>query len=125
MPLVDGGTQRLPRVVGLGRALELILLGRAVRADEALALGLVNRVVPDDQVLAAALEWAELIAGFPQQTLLADREAAIRGSGLPLDQGLALERQLGWATVAIGLEGAARFAAGAGRSGGGVPGMEG
>jgi enoyl-CoA hydratase len=125
VPLVDGGTQRLPRVVGLGRALELILLGRAVRADEALALGLVNRVVPDDQVLAAALEWAELIAGFPQQTLLADREAAIRGSGLPLDQGLALERQLGWATVAIGLEGAARFAAGAGRSGGGVPGMEG
>ncbi|HLK10191.1 MAG TPA: crotonase/enoyl-CoA hydratase family protein [Candidatus Binatia bacterium] len=123
VPLVDGGTQRLPRLLGLGRALELILLGRAVGAEEALRLGLVNRVVPDDTVVAAALEWAELIAAFPQDTLLADREAAIRGSGLPLEEGLALERRLGWATVGVGRAGAARFAAGQGRSGGGVPGM--
>ena len=124
VPLVDGGTQRLPRVVGLGRALEMILLGRAVGAREALGFGLVNAVVPDDRALATALEWAELIASFPQETMLADREAAIRGLGLPLDEGLALERRLGWATVAVGREGAARFAAGQGRGGTGVPGLE-
>jgi len=117
VPLVDGGTQRLPRVVGLGRALEMILLGRAVSAEEALRFGLANAVVPDDQVLAKALEWAELIAAFPQPTLLADREAAIRGFGQPLEQGLALERELGWKTVGVGQQGAARFAAGAGRGG--------
>src|SRR2546426_514655 len=123
VPLIDGGTQRLPRVVGLGRALDMILLGRAVGAREALGFGLVNAVVPDDRALATALEWAELIAAFPQETMLADREAAIRGLGLPLDEGLALERRLGWATVAVGREGAARFAAGQGRGGTGVPGL--
>jgi enoyl-CoA hydratase len=122
VPLVDGGTQRLPRVVGLGRALEMILLGRAVSASEALHFGLANVVVPDGQVVDTALDWAELIASFPQATLLADREAAIQGSGLPLEHGLALERRLGWTTVAIGREGAARFAKGAGRGGKGVPG---
>jgi enoyl-CoA hydratase/carnithine racemase len=122
VPLVDGGTQRLPRVVGLGRALELILLGRAVDAEEALRFGLVNRVVPDADAVPAALEWAEAIAGFPQETMLADREAAIRGVGLPLDEGIALERRLGWATVRVGREGAARFARGQGRGGAGVPG---
>jgi enoyl-CoA hydratase len=124
VPLVDGGTQRLPRVVGLGRALELILLGRAVGAEEALRFGLVNRVVPDAQVVPSALEWAEAIASFPQETMLADREAAIRGLGLPLDEGLALERRLGWTTVHVGREGAARFAAGQGRSAAGVPGTK-
>jgi enoyl-CoA hydratase len=122
VPLVDGGTQRLPRIVGLGRALELILLGRAVTAAEALTIGLANRVVPDETVVAAAFEWAELVAGFPQATMLADREAAIQGFGLPLEHGLALERRLGWATVAVGRSGAARFSAGAGRGGQGVPG---
>jgi enoyl-CoA hydratase len=121
VPLVDGGTQRLPRIVGLGRALEMILLGRAVTAAEALQLGLANTVVSDDTVVATACEWAELIASFPQETLLADREAAIHGTGLPLEHGLALERRLGWATVAVGQTGAARFAAGAGRGGKGVP----
>jgi enoyl-CoA hydratase len=121
VPLVDGGTQRLPRVVGLGRALEMILLGRAVDAAEALAFGLVNAVVADDRVLATALDWAETIASFPQETMLADREATLHGSGLPLEHGLALERRLGWATVAAGREGAARFARGAGRGGKGVP----
>jgi enoyl-CoA hydratase len=125
VPLVDGGTQRLPRVVGMGRALELILLGRPVAADEALRIGLVNRVVPPGEEVAAACSWAELLASFPQDTMLADREAALRGAGLPLDEGLALERRLGWATVATGQRGAARFAAGEGRAGtrlGGEPG---
>jgi len=122
VPLVDGGTQRLPRIVGLGRALEMILLGRAVSAEEAYRFGLVNAVVADDQVVAKALEWAELIASFPQETMLADREAALQGFGLPLEHGLALERRLGWATVGVGRTGAARFAGGEGRGGRGVPG---
>lgn len=121
VPLVDGGTQRLARVVGLGRALELILLGRAVGAEEALRIGLVNLVVPDDRAVATALEWAEMIAGFPQETMLADREAAIRGFGLPLDEALKLERRLGWSTVNVGRTGAQRFAGGEGRGGSGVP----
>jgi len=121
VPLVDGGTQRLPRVVGLGRALEMILLGRAVSAAEALRFGLANIVVPDDRVVSTALEWAEQIASFPQETMLADRQAAIEGMGVPLEHGLALERRLGWATVAVGRAGAARFAGGAGRGGAGVP----
>jgi enoyl-CoA hydratase len=122
VPLVDGGTQRLPRIVGMGRALEMILLGRAVTAAEALNFGLANIVVPSSDVVAKACEWAELIASFPQATMLADREAALQGAGLPLEHGLALERRLGWATVAVGAEGAARFAKGAGRGGQGVPG---
>ncbi|MBI2058884.1 MAG: crotonase/enoyl-CoA hydratase family protein [Nitrospirae bacterium] len=122
VPLLDGGTQRLARVIGLSRALELILLGRAVDAEEALRFGLANAVVPPAQVLEKAVEWAELIASFPQETLLADREAAIKGFGLPLDQGLALERRLGLQTVAVALKGAARFSGGAGRHGAGVPG---
>lgn len=121
VPLVDGGTQRLARVVGLGRALEMILLGRAVSAEEALRFGLVNAVVARGEALARALHWAETLAAFPQETLLADREAAIRGFGLPLDEGLALEARLGRATFAVGRRGAARFAAGEGRGGRGVP----
>ena len=122
VPLVDGGTQRLPRVVGLGRALEMILLGRAVSAEEALRFGLANIVVPPADVVTRALQWAELIASFPQETMLADRDAAIQGCGLPLEHGLALERRLGWATVRVGRAGAARFAGGEGRGGRGVPG---
>jgi enoyl-CoA hydratase len=120
VPLVDGGTQRLARVVGLGRALELILLGRPVRADEAQRIGLANLVVPAGTEVEAALDWAEQIAAFPAETMLADREATIRGVGLPLEEGLALERRLGWATVGIGRAGAARFVGGAGRHGTGV-----
>lgn len=117
VPLVDGGTQRLPRIVGMGRALELILLGRPIKADEALQIGLVNKVVPPGEEVPAALAWAEELAAFPQDTMLADREAALRGSGLPLTDGLALERHLGWSTVATGRAGAARFASGEGRKG--------
>jgi enoyl-CoA hydratase len=123
VPLLDGGTQRLPRLIGLGRALEMILLGRAVNAEEARHFGLVNVVVPDSAVVDKAFEWAGLLASFPQKTLLADREAAIKGAGLSLEHGLAMERRLGWVTVDVALAGAARFAGGSGRGGAGVPGM--
>ena len=120
VPLIDGGTQRLPRIVGMGRALELILTGRPVDADEALRIGLVNEVVPRGRHLERALELAERIAGFPQETMLADRRAALEGAGLPLDQGLELERKLGGATLEVARRGAARFAAGEGRHGEGA-----
>jgi len=109
VPLIDGGTQRLPRVVGLGRALDLILTGRTVAADEALLMGLVNEVVPAGAHLARALELAEAIAAFPQETMLSDREAAHASLGLPIDEGLALEARLGRGRILAALEGARRF----------------
>ncbi|MGC1166793.1 MAG: crotonase/enoyl-CoA hydratase family protein [Solirubrobacterales bacterium] len=120
VPLVDGGTQRMPRVVGMGRALELILTGRPVAAEEALRIGLVNEIVAAGAHVERALELAERIAAFPQETMLADRRAAIEGSGLPLAEGLALEHRLGRETLHVAVEGAARFAAGEGRHGSGV-----
>jgi enoyl-CoA hydratase len=120
VPLVDGGTQRLPRVVGMGRALDLILTGRPVGAEEAERIGLVNEVVPPGTHLKRALELAERIAAFPQETMLADRRAAIEGAGLPLAEGLALEHRLGRETLHIAIEGAARFSSGEGRHGKGV-----
>jgi enoyl-CoA hydratase len=120
VPLIDGGTQRLPRIVGLGRALDLILSGRIVDAREAHAMGLVTEVVPDGEALPRALEWAESLAAFPQATMLADRRAAIEGLGLPLADGLALEAQAGPDTYAAAQTGAARFAGGEGRGGAGA-----
>jgi enoyl-CoA hydratase len=120
VPLVDGGTQRLPRTIGMGRALELILTGRPVEADEAHRIGLVNEVTEPGAHLDRALELAERLASFPQETMLADRRAAIEGFGLPLEQGLDLERRLGRETLVTAMEGAARFAAGEGRHGKGV-----
>lgn len=120
VPLIDGGTQRLPRVVGLGRALEIILTGRAVEAEEAHRIGLVNELAAAGEHLRRALELAERLASFPQETMLADRRAAIEGSGLPLADGLALEHRLGRETLAVAMRGAARFAAGEGRHGDGV-----
>lgn len=120
VPLVDGGTQRLPRVVGLGRALELILTGRPVAAEEAREIGLVNELVAPGAHLDRALELAERIASFPQETMLADRRAAIEGFGLPTADGLALEHRLGRETLHVAAEGASRFAAGEGRHGKGV-----
>ncbi|HWW66762.1 MAG TPA: crotonase/enoyl-CoA hydratase family protein [Solirubrobacterales bacterium] len=120
VPLVDGGTQRLPRIVGIGRALELILTGRPVEAEEAHRIGLVNEVVEPGAHLDRALELAERIAAFPQETMLADRRAAIEGFGLPLPDGLALEHRLGREVLEIAAQGAARFAAGEGRHGEGV-----
>jgi enoyl-CoA hydratase len=110
VPLIDGGTQRLPRVIGLGRALDLILTGRTVEAPEALAMGLVGEVVPDGRELERALELAEAIAAFPRDTLLSDREAAHAALGLPLADGLALEARLGRERLRDALEGARRFA---------------
>ena len=107
VPLIDGGTQRLPRVVGLGRALYLIVTGREVDAAEALAIGLVNEVVADP--LARALELAEAIAAHPQETMLSDREAAHAALGRPLDEGLAREARLGRERLTGALEGARRF----------------
>ena len=109
VPLIDGGTQRLPRVVGLGRALDLILTGRTVDAAEALAMGLVNAVVPAGGHVERALALAEAIAAFPQETMLSDREAAHAALGLPIADGLALEAQLGRGRIAAALEGAQRF----------------
>ena len=120
VPLIDGGTQRLPRVVGLGRALELILTGRVVHAEEALSWGLVNEVVPNGRHLERALEIAEGLAGFPQTTMLSDRRAAIEGGGLPLPDALALEAELGLGSIQTGVQGATRFASGEGRGAAGA-----
>jgi enoyl-CoA hydratase len=117
VPLVDGGTQRLPRIVGMGRALELILTGRPVEAEEAHRIGLINEVTAPGAHLDRALELAERIAAFPQETMLADRRAAIEGFGRPLAQGIALEHELGRETLHVAARGAARFAGGAGRHG--------
>lgn len=115
VPLIDGGTQRLPLVIGRGRALEMILTGRVVEAREALEWGLLNEVTESGRHLDRALEIAAGLAGFPQETMLSDRRAAVEGGGLDLARGLELEAELGAASVIAGLRGAARFAAGEGR----------
>jgi enoyl-CoA hydratase len=120
VPLIDGGTQRLPRVLGMGRALEMILTGRPVEAEEAERIGLVNELVEAGRHLDRALELAERIASFPQETMLSDRRAALEGAGLPLVEGLELERQLGREVLDVAVRGAARFADGEGRGGTGV-----
>jgi enoyl-CoA hydratase len=95
VPLIDGGTQRLPRIVGLGRALDLVLTGREIDAEEALAIGLVTRVVPAGSALDAAVTLAEQIASFPWKCVVNDRAAIYDGLGRPLEEGLALEDRLG------------------------------
>src|SRR5436309_9299824 len=120
VPLIDGGTQRLPRIVGLGRALDLILTGRMIGAAEALAMGLLTEVVPPGAHLERALSLAEGLARFPQRTMLADRRSAIEGFGMPLAEGLALEARAGPEVFEEGARGAARFAAGEGRGGAGA-----
>jgi dienelactone hydrolase len=117
VPLVDGGTQRLPRVVGRGIAMEMILTGRAVGAEEAFDIGLVNLVVEDGRALEAALKLSRTMLGFPQATLRSDRRAVIEGSDLPIEQGLAVERRYGNRVLDEARAGAALFAQGAGRSG--------
>jgi len=124
VPLVDGGTQRLPRVVGQGRALDMILTGRPVEADEAKEWGLANRVVEDGGALAAAVELGKTVAEFPQRTVRTDRAAVYDGLGQELQQGLKVEAWHGRRALETAEEGATRFAAGEGRGGEGVPGDE-
>ena len=94
LPFIDGGTQRLPRAIGLPRALDLLMTGREIGAEEAERMGLVNEVVAPGDHLERAREVARTIAGHPQYALLADRRAAIEGFGLPLRAGLDLEAQV-------------------------------
>jgi enoyl-CoA hydratase len=117
VPLIDGGTQRLPRLIGMGRALELILTGRPVGAEEAFRIGLVNELVPPGRQLERALELAEQLAGFPQETMLSDRRATIEGAGLTFEEGLRLELVAAAGVMDAARRGAARFAAGEGRHG--------
>jgi enoyl-CoA hydratase len=111
VPLVDGGTIRLPHIVGLGRALDLILTGREIDATEAHAMGFVNRIVPDGDALAAATDLAEQIAAFPWNCVVHDRASAYEGLGLPLDDALTNEDRHGREVIfAPGfLDGVARF----------------
>lgn len=118
VPLIDGGTVRLPRLIGLSRALDLILTGRSVDAREALAMGLANRVVPHGQARAAAEVLAAELARLPQACLRSDRRSAYEALDLDLEAALANELCLGMGTLAAeGLAGAERFARGAGRHG--------
>lgn len=120
VPLIDGGTQRLPRTVGMGRAMEMILTGRPVEAEEAGRIGLITEMVEPGRHLARSLGLAERLAAFPQETMLSDRRAALEGAGLPLAAGLELEHRLGREVLAVAAAGASRFAAGEGRHGQGL-----
>jgi enoyl-CoA hydratase/carnithine racemase len=119
VPLIDGGTVRLPRLIGLARALDMILTGRPVDAREALAFGLANRVVPAGRAREEAEALARTIAAFPPRCVRSDRRSAWDGMGLPLPEALDHEFALGKATHDSGesQDGARRFAAGAGRHG--------
>lgn len=118
VPLIDGGTVRLPRIVGHGRAMDMILTGRPVKADEALAMGLANRVVADGTALETAQALARDIAAFPQRCLLADRASALRQWDLDLQGALVAEGAAGYPVVfEESIEGAKKFKDGAGRHG--------
>jgi len=119
VPLVDGGTVRLSRLIGHSHALDLILTGRGVSGDEAKAIGLANRIVPPGSALGAAIELADQLAAFPQRCLRADRQSSYEQWGMNLRDALANETALGLEVIRSGetQEGAARFAAGEGRHG--------
>ncbi len=117
VPLIDGGTVRLPRLIGHSRAMDLILTGRAVGAEEALSIGLANRVVPTGQARDKAEELAAELAGLPQQCLRADRLSLLYQWGRPEAEAMDFEFGSMSRVAAESLEGASRFAAGAGRHG--------
>src|SRR4051794_4560765 len=118
VPLIDGGTWRLPRIVGMGRALDLVLTGRPVEATEALAMGLLTTVADDP--VSAAVELGTRLASYPQATMRSDRLSMYDGWGHPLAEALRVEMQHGLAVVEEGRQGALRFAGGEGRGGSGV-----
>ena len=117
IPLIDGGTVRLPRLVGEGRAMDLILTGRRVNADEALAIGLCEYLVPEGEARQRAEALAHDIARFPQNCMRADRRSARAQHGLNLRDALRQEWYGSKTEVTKGVEGAARFASGKGRGG--------
>jgi enoyl-CoA hydratase len=117
VPLIDGGTVRLPRLIGLSRALDLILTGRAVGAEEALSFGLANRVVPTGEARAAAEALAAEIARFPQTCLRGDRRSAHEGLGLSVREAMANEFAIGLGSLEEARRGAERFSSGHGRHG--------
>lgn len=119
VPLVDGGTIRLPRLIGASHAADMILTGRPVGATEALSMGLANRMVDPGAALDAALDLASTIGAFPQQCVRTDRRSSHEQWGLSTEEALTRETELGWATISSGetLEGSARFARGEGRHG--------
>ncbi len=119
VPLIDGGTVRLPRLIGMSRALDMILTGRPVTAHEALQMGLVNRIAPNGQVLEVAEQLAHHLAGFPQTCMRGDRRGLYEHWGMDETAAMANEFRHGLATLTSGetLAGASRFAEGGGRHG--------
>jgi enoyl-CoA hydratase len=123
VPLIDGGTVRLPRLIGQGRALDLILTGREVGAEEAWGMGLVNRIVPDGTARDAAVAWGRALAALPQTCLRNDRRSTVAQWGLSVEDAMAVELRLGLDSLASpdARDGATRFSTGAGRAGSEVP----